>query len=78
VAAQGLALALAAPSTTITLTTYALHGHVNWALGIPLALGGLASISWGVKLAHTLPERTLRAAFCVFLVVCAIMLVFKV
>ena len=78
VAAQGLALALAAPSTAITLTTYALHGHVNWAMGIPLAIGGLASISWGVKLAHTLPERTLRAMFCVFLVLCAIMLVYRV
>lgn len=78
VAAQGLALALAAPSTTITLTTYALHGHVDWLMGIPLAIGGLASISWGVALAHSLPERLLRSLFCVFLVICAIMLCFRV
>lgn len=77
VAAQGLALALAAPSTTITLSTYALHGHVNWLMGIPLAIGGLASISWGVALAHSLPERLLRSLFCVFLVICAIMLCFR-
>jgi uncharacterized membrane protein YfcA len=77
VTAQGLALALAAPSTTITMTTYALHGHVNWAMGIPLAIGGLASISWGVALAHSLPERMLRWLFCVFLVLCAIMLLFR-
>src|SRR5690606_2587900 len=61
VVAQGLSLSLAAPSTGVTLATYALHGQVNWALGLPLAVGGLLSISLGVKLAHTLPERMLRA-----------------
>jgi uncharacterized membrane protein YfcA len=54
-----------------------LHDHVNWQMGIPLALGGLASISWGVALAHSLPERVLRSLFCGFLVICAIMLCFK-
>ncbi|KPW43416.1 putative membrane protein [Pseudomonas syringae pv. antirrhini] len=78
VVAQGLALSLAAPSTGITLVTYALHDHVNWSMGIPLAVGGLASISWGVKLAHSLPERTLRLMFCVFLVLCAVILALKV
>lgn len=78
VAAQGLALALAAPATVITLTTYALHGHVDWLMGLPLAIGGLASISWGVALAHSLPERLLRSLFCVFLLLCAIMLCFRV
>lgn len=71
VVAQGLSLALAAPSTAVTLTTYALHGHVDWTMGIPLAMGGLLSISWGVRLAHRLPEILLRSLFCVFLVICA-------
>ena len=78
VVAQGLALALAAPSTGITLVTYALHDHVNWAMGIPLAVGGLLSISWGVRLAHALPERVLRSLFCVFLVICGALLLSKV
>jgi len=77
VVAQGLALALAAPSTAITLVTYAAHNHVDWQMGIPLAIGGLASISWGVKLAHSLPERLLRSLFCGFLVICAVVLAFK-
>jgi uncharacterized membrane protein YfcA len=77
VVAQGLALALAAPSTAITLFTYALHDHVNWSMGIPLAIGGLASISWGVKMAHSMPERLLRWLFCGFLVICAVVLAFK-
>ncbi|BAP41027.1 sulfite exporter TauE/SafE family protein [Pseudomonas sp. 21LCFQ02] len=78
VVAQGLALALAAPSTGITLLTYAWHQHVDWHMGVPLAVGGLASISWGVKLAHSLPERQLRKLFCVFLMVCAVILALKV
>ncbi len=77
VVAQGLALALAAPSTGITLVTYALHDHVDWGMGIPLAVGGLASISWGVKLAHSMPERLLRSLFCGFLVICAVILALK-
>ena len=77
VVAQGLSLALAAPSTMVTLLTYGVHHSVDWGVGIPLAVGGLLSISWGVKLAHALPEKVLRALFCVFLVVCALLLGFE-
>lgn len=77
VVAQGLSLALAAPSTLVTLVTYGVHHSVDWGVGIPLAVGGLLSISWGVKLAHALPEKVLRAMFCVFLVICAVMLGFE-
>lgn len=78
VVAQGLSLALALPSTGVTLVTYAVHHQVDWKIGVPLAIGGLLSISWGVKIAHTIPERLLRALFCGFLVLCAVMLAFKV
>ncbi|MBG7040403.1 sulfite exporter TauE/SafE family protein [Pseudomonas aeruginosa] len=77
VVAQGLALALAAPSTAVALGTYAMHGHGDWRMGIPLALGGLLSISWGVRLAHALPERSLRMAFCAFLALCAVLLLVR-
>jgi len=43
-----------------------------------LAVGGLMSISWGVRIAHALPERLLRGLFCGFLVFCAVMLALKV
>jgi uncharacterized membrane protein YfcA len=78
VVAQGLSLALALPSTGVTLVTYAVHHQVSWVIGLPLAVGGLMSISWGVKVAHALPERLLRGLFCGFLVFCAVMLAFKV
>ncbi len=45
--------------------------------GDPLALGGLLSISWGVRLAHALPERSLRMAFCAFLALCAVLLLVR-
>lgn len=75
VVAQGLSLALAAPSTTVTLATYALHGQVDWWLGLPLAIGGLLSISLGVRLAHSMPERLLRLLFSIFLLFSALLLV---
>lgn len=78
VVAQGLSLALALPSTAVTLATYGFHQHVQWSMGIPLAVGGLLSISWGVKLAHAMPEKMLRSLFCGFLVICALMLAFKI
>lgn len=38
-------------------------GRVDWSLGLPLAAGGLFTVSAGVALAHRLPERRMRAAF---------------
>ena len=77
VVAQGMSLALAAPSTSVTLLTYAIHHEVNWLMGVPMAIGGLLSISWGVKVAHALPERVLRALYCGFLLICAGLLAIK-
>lgn len=78
VIAQGLSLSLAAPSTSVTLATYALHGQVDWALGLPLAVGGLLSISLGVHLAHALPERLLRGMFSGFLLLSAVLLALEI
>ncbi len=61
--AQSLSLALVAPSSMIALGTYAAAHQVEWSLGLPLAAGGLATVSAGVAVAHRLPERRLRAAF---------------
>ncbi|GGM02288.1 sulfite exporter TauE/SafE family protein [Pseudomonas asuensis] len=77
VVAQGLSLTMALPATSITLATYAFHHEVDWLVGIPLAIGGFFSVGWGVKMAHALPERLLRALFCGFLLVCAALLSLK-
>src|SRR2546421_100731 len=62
--AQGLGLALVSPVTLVALVTYARAGEVDWGLGIPLAVGGIAAIPAGVAAAYRLPERRLRLAFC--------------
>ncbi|WP_034294853.1 sulfite exporter TauE/SafE family protein [Herbaspirillum sp. RV1423] len=71
-AAQGLGLAMVTPGTLVALWAYASAGHVDWTVGIPLALGGVLSISWGVALAHHLPERRLRMLFCGALIAIAL------
>lgn len=70
-AAQGMALALVSPGTVVALGTFAYAGHVNWLVGIPLAIGGMLSVSSGVALAHHLPERRLRLCFSIALILLA-------
>jgi uncharacterized membrane protein YfcA len=65
--AQGVAMALVIPGALVALFTYGHAGNVDWAVGIPLALGGLLSVSWGVALAHRVAQRTLRMLFCLVL-----------
>lgn len=62
--AQGIAMALVVPGAVVALFTYSHAGHVDWHIGIPLALGGIASVSWGVALAHQIAQRTLKMLFC--------------
>ena len=70
-AAQGMALALVSPGAAVALCTFSYAGHVNWLVGIPLAIGGMFSVSPGVALAHRLPERRLRLWFSIALIVLA-------
>ena len=65
--AQGLALTLVVPGALVALVAYAQEGNVSWAIGLPMALGGVLSVSWGVALAHTLPTARLRTLFCLVL-----------
>ncbi len=72
--AQGMALALVVPGSLIALATYAHAGHVDWGTGIPLAAGGVVSVSWGVGLAYRFSARHLRLAFCAVLLGTALMM----
>ena len=66
--AQGMGLALAAPGSLIALVAYAQGGHVDWDIGLPMALCGVLSVSWGVTLAHRFSPARLRVCFSVVLV----------
>ena len=76
-AAQGLALALVTPGAVVALATYAHADQIDWASGIPLSLGGMLTISWGVALAHRMPERRLRALFAVCLIATAVVMLVR-
>lgn len=75
--AQSLSLALVTPCSVVALITYAQAGHVQWAVGLPLALGGLLTVSAGVALAHRLPERSVKKAFGVMVLLTALWLLLK-
>jgi uncharacterized membrane protein YfcA len=74
--AQGIALALVVPGALVALFTYSGAGHVSWATGIPLALGGIVSVSWGVTLAHQFAPAKLRLLFCTVLLATAFSMLF--
>lgn len=69
--AQGMGLVLILPTIIIALPTYWRAGDISWPIAIPLTVGAMVSVSFGVAAAHYLPQRTLRAAFCGVLYVTA-------
>ncbi len=69
--AQGTALALVVPSSAIALFAYAQGQHVAWDVGVPMAVGGIATVSAGVALAYRFPAARLRLLFCAVLLVTA-------
>ena len=74
--AQGMGLALAAPGSLIALVAYAQGGHVDWVVGLPMAVGGVLSVSWGVALAHQFSAARLRLCFCAVLLGTAALMLF--
>lgn len=74
---QSLSLALVAPSSIIALITYSNAQRVDWAMGLPLAVGGLFTVSAGVAVAHRLPEKRMRAAFACMVFCTAVWMLIK-
>lgn len=60
VESQGMALALAVPGAVVGIATYAAASDVDWLVGIPLAVGGFATVPLGAHVAHRIPDRALR------------------
>ncbi len=75
--AQSLSLALVTPCSMVALITYGSAQRVDWSVGLPLAIGGLFTVSAGVALAHRLPERTMKTAFAWMILGTAIWLLLK-
>lgn len=75
--AQGLALSMIIPGSSIALVTYALAGQVDWTVGILLAIGSMLTVPLGVRVAHHLPEKQLRLAFSALLFATVPLLLFR-
>ena len=75
--AQSLSLALVAPSSIVALLTYSGAQRVDWGMGLPLAVGGLFTVSAGVAVAHRLPEKRMRAAFAWMVLCTAVWMLLK-
>lgn len=75
--AQSLSLALVTPCSIVALITYGSAQQVDWSIGLPLAIGGLFTVSLGVSLAHRLPERTMKTAFAWMILCTAIWLLLR-
>lgn len=75
--AQSYSLAVVAPSSVIALMAYSSEDKVSWQTGLPLALGGVITVSFGVALAHRLPERSVQITFAWMLLATAIWIVAK-
>jgi uncharacterized membrane protein YfcA len=75
--AQALALTMVIPGTFVALFTYAAHGQADWQVGIPMALGSIFFVPYGVKLAYSLPEPRLKLAFACMLLVIMVLLLIK-
>ena len=59
------------------LETWELMSYVVTVIGLPLAIGGLFTVSAGVTLAHQLPERTMKTAFAWMIMLTALWLLVK-
>ena len=77
VVAQGIGLALVLPGVTMALITYSWHGNTDWAIGIPLAIGGVMMVKQGIQLAVRLSEIFLKRLFAVVLLFTVILMLFK-
>lgn len=75
--AQSISMALVTPCAIVALLTYNAADAVDWSVGVPLALGGLVTVSRGVSLAQSLPEKKMRSLFSGMLVLTALFLMSK-
>jgi uncharacterized membrane protein YfcA len=71
-AAQSMALALVTPASAVALSNYGVHNRVDWGIGGALAVGGIVTVSLGVRVAHACPERVLSRLFAVMLAASAL------
>lgn len=72
--AHGTSLAATVPVAAASLATYALGGHVDWAIAALLATGAIAGAVVGTQLLQIIPKRPLTIIFIVVIMLTAVRL----
>jgi uncharacterized membrane protein YfcA len=67
--AAGTSLAAIVPTSLVGVISYASTGNISWVSGGLLAIGAVAGAQLGTLLLHRLPQRAIRWAFILFMVV---------
>ncbi len=75
--AQGTSLAVIVPTVAIGAYVHARAGRVDWAIAIPVGLGGIAGGLIGAQVALGLDETLLRRMFAVFLALMAVRMLLR-
>ncbi len=70
--AQSASLTAIVPIAVVGVATYAAHDAIDWRLSAALALGAVVGARTGAGLLTRLPERTLKGAFGILLLVAAV------
>ena len=75
--AHGTSLAAIIFTALVGAATYYLHGAVDWKVAAILAASAILFARFGALYAHSLPEKKLKKAFGLFLVVVSVLVIVK-
>lgn len=76
--AHGTSLAVIAFVVLLSALYYAAHGHMNWIVGLVLALGGVIGATLGAWICSLTSARRLRMYFAIVLMLIAVRMIWDV
>ncbi len=74
-AAVGLSMAIQIPIAPFATLGHVLHGSIDWALAVPVAIGLSSGVLIGAAIAHRISAITMQRTVAVALLVCGAMIV---
>lgn len=74
--AHATAIAVILPLTFVSTIIYMQHGIIVWDIALKVIAGGIIGGYIGSRLLNKIPEKFLRKAFALFMIIAAIRMVF--